>query len=62
MTGSSNLPVPLLSQAKVAELLGVSVKTVTRRIEAGQLRHHRIGRQIRVSLDDLESYVARRRQ
>ena len=50
-----------LSLGDVADLLGVSPKTVMRRIEAGHLRCHRMGRQIRISTDDYENYVARQR-
>ena len=58
ITGASRL----LSLAQVSDLLGVSNKTVMRRIRSGQLRHHKVGRQIRISLDDYESYVARQRK
>jgi excisionase family DNA binding protein len=45
----------------VADALGVHPKTVRRRITAGELRVHRIGRQIRISAEDFRAYVALRR-
>jgi excisionase family DNA binding protein len=45
----------------VADALGVSPKTVSRRIMAGDLRCHRFGRQVRVSEEDFRSYVALQR-
>jgi excisionase family DNA binding protein len=45
----------------VADALGVHPKTVRRRIAAGELRVHRIGRQLRISAEDFRAYVAMRR-
>jgi excisionase family DNA binding protein len=53
---------PLLDLDAVATRLGVSSKTVRRLIDRGELAVHRIGRLLRVSEMDLQSYVARRRQ
>jgi excisionase family DNA binding protein len=53
---------PLLDLDAVATRLGVSSKTVRRLIDRGELAVHRIGRLLRVSEADLQSYVARRRQ
>lgn len=47
---------------EVADALGVSVKTVRRRIADGTLHVHRIGRQLRVSEDDYRAYVALQRR
>lgn len=52
----------LLNVAEVAEMLSVSTKTVRRMIDTGALRHHRIGRAIRVSSEDLTNYVNSTRQ
>ena len=52
----------LLSPADVAGLLQVSIKTVRRWIEAGELRVHALGRQLRVSEDDLSAFVKSRRR
>lgn len=43
---------------EVADALGVSEKTVRRRIDDGSLHAHKIGRQWRVSDSDFRSYVA----
>jgi excisionase family DNA binding protein len=48
----------LLSVASVAERLDVSSKTVRRVIAAGKLRAHKVGRQVRVSEEDLALYLA----
>ena len=50
------------SVEEVADLLGVSDKTVRRRIAGGELVAHRIGRQLRISEDDFNAYVASRRR
>lgn len=43
----------LVSLATAAENLGVSVKTIRRRIVDGTVRGYRVGRLIRVDLDEL---------
>ena len=48
----------LLSLRKVAEHLDVSLSTVRRLIGERVLRAHRVGGQLRVSLADLQAYVA----
>lgn len=55
-------PVPRLMRLdEVAEVLGVSMKTIRRRIEAGELPVIRDGRLVRVHPNDLDRYVAARR-
>ena len=49
------------SVPEIAEALSVSTKTVRRRIAEGALPCHRIGGVLRISEDDLASYVATRR-
>jgi excisionase family DNA binding protein len=51
-----------LSLAEFADLVGVSRKTVTRWIKAGDLRAHRLGRQIRISEEDAVTFTAVRRR
>ena len=53
---------PLLDCNTVAIRLEISSKTVRRLIDRRELAVHRIGRLLRVSEADLQSYVARRRQ
>lgn len=56
-------PLPrLYSVEQIAEVLGVSTKTVRRRIAEGKLLAHRVGRQVRISEDDYRSYVAAGRE
>lgn len=43
----------LVSLAVAAERLGVSVKTIRRRISDGTVRGYRVGRLIRVDMEDL---------
>ena len=43
----------LVSLAVAAESLGVSVKTIRRRISDGTVRGYRVGRLIRVDLEEL---------
>ena len=52
----------MLSVNQVADLLNVSTKTVRRMIDERDLHHHRIGRIIRVSEEDLRAYINGTRQ
>jgi len=45
----------------IAKRLDVSIKTVRRLIDNGELPHHRIGRLVRVSERDFAEYLARSR-
>ena len=47
----------LLTIKEVADRLAVSVRTVRRLIDDGELPPHRMGRMVRVSVDDLKRYV-----
>lgn len=50
---------PFLSLSDAAEVLGVSTKTVRRRIDAGELAAHRVGKRIiRVTTDALEQLIS----
>lgn len=59
-TTASRLP-RLLAVSEVAQLLQVSSKTTRRWIEGGELRVHHLGRQLRVSEEDLATFLNRRR-
>ena len=52
----------MLTIAEVAGLLKVSAKTVRRWLDSKQLVGHRLGRQWRISKDDLRTFVRARRQ
>ena len=52
---------PLLSVQETAEHLQLSVKTIRRKIAAGELPAHRLGRLLRVSEDDLRLFKLQRR-
>lgn len=56
----SRLP-RLLPLPDVATALRVSVKTVRRWITQGELRIHTLGRQLRVSEEDLAAFITKRR-
>ena len=53
---------PLLTVPATAEKLGVSVRTVRRMIDVGDLHVHRLGRSIRISQEDLELFLIRHRK
>ncbi|NDR57913.1 helix-turn-helix domain-containing protein [Aliiruegeria sabulilitoris] len=55
----SNNPNHLLSIAETAKFLGVSEKTVRRKIAAEDLRASRVGAQWRIRPEDIEAYLAR---
>ena len=50
------------SVTEIADALGVSDKTVRRRITDGALITHRIGRQLRISEHDFDAYIALQRR
>jgi excisionase family DNA binding protein len=46
---------------EVAELLGLSPRTVRRAIESKELIAHKLGRAVRIAETDLKAFIARRR-
>lgn len=53
----------LLSEREVAELLGLSMRTLQEhRFRGVGLRFIKLGRAVRYSLEDVEAYVAERRR
>ena len=50
---------PLYSVEQVANLLGLHVKTVRTYVRDGRLKAVRIGKQYRISRDDLETFTGR---
>jgi excisionase family DNA binding protein len=52
----------LIDLDAIAERLGISVKSVRRLLDRGELAYHRIGRLKRVSESDYAAYLASRRQ
>lgn len=51
-SGEPSMP-KLVSLAEAAEQFGISVKTLRRRISDGTVRGYRVGRLIRVDMNDL---------
>lgn len=49
------IPSPLLSPAEAADYLGLSIKSVRRLISCGDLPARRIGRLIRIRVEDLDT-------
>jgi excisionase family DNA binding protein len=49
----------LLTPVDVARLANVSLSTVRREIERGELRARHVGRQLRISPDDFAAYLDR---
>ena len=59
---SSTVRLPrLFTIRQVAEHLSISDKTVRRWVEDGSLVVHRIGRQLRISEEDLAAFIKLRR-
>jgi excisionase family DNA binding protein len=52
----------MLSMGELAELMEVSVKTIQRRIAAGELHVHRTGRIVRIAEDDAIAFLAATRK
>ena len=48
--------------AQVADQLGLSPKTIGRWIKRGDLRVHHLGRQLRISAEDLTAFLGQRRR
>ena len=48
--------------ADIATQLGLSTKTVRRWITSKELRVHRLGRQLRISAEDLAAFLGQRRR
>lgn len=51
----------MMTYAEVADVLGVSVRTVIRAVNSGALVATRIGRSTRIAVSDLRSYLDARR-
>ena len=60
ITNTPRLP-RLLSIEDVAKALQVPKQTIRRWITDAELRSHRLGRQIRISEEDLAAFLGRRR-
>ena len=58
LSDSSGRTLPMLGIDAVAELLGVSTKTIRRQIKAGKLPVIRIGTAVRITADDLQRFIA----
>jgi excisionase family DNA binding protein len=58
---SNHLMTRMLTVANVADRLQVSAKTVRRMIQNGEIRVHHVGRQHRISEDDLMLYLVKQR-
>ena len=48
-----------LSALDVAKLLGVSKNTVYEMVRRGELKSYRVGRKMRFTKEDVDSYIAR---
>lgn len=59
--GTRNRRRTFYTKADIAEMMGVSVRTVTRWIENQELAAHTINGVVRVSEDDFEIFLARHR-
>ena len=52
---------PMMDLKTVARTCGVSTKTAGRWVARGELHAHQLGRQLRVSEEDLRLFIATRR-
>ncbi len=52
----------MYSLKRVAEILAVNVRTVRRWVKAGELPFYRLGRQLRVTPQDLDDFLSARRE
>ena len=52
----------MLSKQQAADLLSLSLKTITRKSQSGELRAHRFGRTVPIAEEDMASFTAARRQ
>jgi excisionase family DNA binding protein len=52
----------MLPLAELAERLQVSIKTIRRTLDRGELRAHRVGRQLRISEADALGFIERGRR
>ena len=48
---------PLMTAREVADVLRVSPMTVYRMVRAGSLRAFRVGRQLRIPVEDVQGYI-----
>ena len=58
---SSNPKYRFFTEQQVADMTGVSVRTVRRWVASGELASHRLGRAVRISEADLLAFLAARR-
>lgn len=56
-SSGTNVTPPLLSLAEASRQAGVSLKTIRRRIESGELEATRIGVQIRIDPHEFERFL-----
>jgi excisionase family DNA binding protein len=52
-----HLLTPLLTRGEVAEVLGVSVQTVSRMLRRGELQTKKVGRFVRIPAESLQAYL-----
>jgi excisionase family DNA binding protein len=53
---------PLLSQAEVGEVLGVSVQTIARMLKRQELEAVKIGRSVRILSESLDRYLTKEKE
>lgn len=61
MARPRSTPSALLTAAQIAELAKVSLRTVRRWIDAGDLRAAKMGRAVRVATADYEQFIRARK-
>jgi excisionase family DNA binding protein len=60
-TPSQLVPSRLMTYAEVADTCGLSIRTVIRAVESGELVCHRFGRATRIAVDEVRRWLETRR-
>ena len=62
MKSANTSPIVMLTVEQTAQRLGLSARTVHRLIESGAIPKHQFARAVRISTDDLNTYIAKSRK
>lgn len=60
--GFESLVVKMHSRAEAAQLLGISIPTLDRRLAAGDLEHYKDGSRVLIDTAQIEEYKAKHRR
>ena len=57
MQAPRTVPLQLVTLAQASNIVGLSPRTLRRAIHAGRLHAHRLGRSVRINLEELKRWV-----